>query len=162
MQCDKLRALNATSDATPSGISVKRLEDRSSELRLLATGARLAADTDVREFSGRPRCRRNRHFEGERTSVRRFVELPFRWLLEVSLDSELAEPVRRICRDWPRRWLCFVVGRVGETLPALVRILAPSEPALSIGTALGLVLVPNAVSAIGDPGAEMELAWSGV
>lgn len=103
MQCDKLRALNATSDATPSGISVKRLEDRSRELRVLATGARLAAETDVREFSGRPRCRRNRHFEGERTSASRFVELPFRCPVEVSLDSELADPVRRICRDWPRR-----------------------------------------------------------
>lgn len=156
MQCERLSALRATREANPSGISVKRFEDRSSEFKLFATGARLAAETDVSEFSGRPRCRKNRHFEGDRTSASKFEELPLR---DKSLDSELADPVRLICRDWPRRWPCFVAGRVGDVLPAL---LAPSDPVRIIECDLGLVLVPKGVSITGDPGAESELAWLGV
>jgi hypothetical protein len=65
-------------DARLSGISVKRFDDRSRELSVLATGARLAAEMEVKEFSGRPRCRRNRHFEGGRTPGRRVADPPVR------------------------------------------------------------------------------------
>jgi hypothetical protein len=78
MQWDKFSARRDMSDARLSGISVKRFDDRSRELRVLATGARLAAEMDVNEFSGSPRCRKNRHFEGGSTPGRRVAEPPVR------------------------------------------------------------------------------------
>jgi hypothetical protein len=73
-----LSALRATREAKLSGISVKRFAERSRECRLLATGAKAAAVTEVRELSGRPKWRRNRHFDGGRTPEGRLDELPLR------------------------------------------------------------------------------------
>jgi hypothetical protein len=65
-------------DARLSGISVRRFEERSSEFRELATGARLAAEIDVNALSGKPKWRKNRHFDAGRTPGRRVEELPVR------------------------------------------------------------------------------------
>jgi hypothetical protein len=79
IQCDRFRARNATRDAKLSGTSVKRFDEISRECRVFATGARLVVLTVVRELSGSPRCRRNRHFDGERVVERsRLEELEFR------------------------------------------------------------------------------------
>jgi hypothetical protein len=42
-------------EAKLSGISVRRLDERSREFKVLATGARLSTEMEVKEFSGRPR-----------------------------------------------------------------------------------------------------------
>jgi hypothetical protein len=56
---------------------VKRLQDRSSELRVLASGTRLLAGIEVRELSVKLKCFRNRHLEAGRIPMaKRFEELP--------------------------------------------------------------------------------------
>lgn len=100
MQCERFNARKATKDAKLSGTSVKRFDDRSKDCNVFATGARLAVVIAVKELSGRPRCRRNRHLDGGRIAESRFEELvEFRQWPEVSLEFELPEPVRLI-REW--------------------------------------------------------------
>lgn len=101
IQRERLRARRATNDAKLSGTSVKRFEDRSRDCRVLATGARLVAVIEVKELSGSPRCRRNRHLLGGRKLESKLGELELRQWPEFSLELELPEPVRLI-RDW--RW----------------------------------------------------------
>jgi hypothetical protein len=94
MQCDRFSALNAVSEARQSGIWEKRFDDRSKECNVLAKGARLLADMDVRLLSARLRCLRNLHFDGGKIPIdRRFEELP-RGLCQLSdrLEWELEDP----------------------------------------------------------------------
>lgn len=99
MQWERLRARSATNDAKLSGTSAKRFDERSRDCNVLATGLRLAAEIDVKELSGKPKWRRNRHLLGGRILERRFGELELRPWPEFSLELELPEPVRLI-RDW--------------------------------------------------------------
>ena len=94
IQFERTRDLKATREPRLSGTSVKRFVDKSSECKVLATGARLDAVREVRELSARQRCRRNLHLVGGRKPARRFGELLFRWGPEVSLEFELPDPVR--------------------------------------------------------------------
>ena len=165
MQCERFKARKATKDAKLSGTSVKRFDDRSRDCSVFATGARLAVVIAVKELSGRPRCRRNRHLDGGRIAESKFEELvEFRQWPEVSLEFELPEPVR-LMREWRWcRWVeCFeLAGRVGELLSVRVRLLEPSDPTLSMEDACGLVLDPKAVSATGDAGTERDPpGWMG-
>lgn len=89
-----MRALKDTSEARLSGISVKRFEDRSNDCKVLASGDRLPAATEVRPLSVRLRCRRNLHFDmGRMPDPRRFNELP-RGVLALALDAELPDERR--------------------------------------------------------------------
>jgi hypothetical protein len=77
MQWDRLRARKAVRVARLSGICVKRLQDKSKELRVLASGVRLLAGIEVSELSVRLRCFRKRHLEAGRIPMaKRFDELP--------------------------------------------------------------------------------------
>ena len=76
MQLERFSALRAVRDAKQSGIWAKRFDDRSRECSVLASGARLAADTEVRPLSARLRCLRNLHLDaGSIPMERRFEEL---------------------------------------------------------------------------------------
>jgi len=80
MQFERLRARNAVSVARESGTSVNRFEERSSECKTFASGARLAAAMEVSELSDRLRCLRNLHFDaGTIPMLKRFDELPARY-----------------------------------------------------------------------------------
>jgi hypothetical protein len=78
MQLERFKALKAINEARLSGTSVKRFVDRSRECRVLTTGAKPAAETEVRELSASPKWRRNRHLDDGRTLESRFEELPVR------------------------------------------------------------------------------------
>lgn len=78
MQFERFRARKATKDAKLSGTSVKRFDERSKECNVFATEARLAVVIVVKELSGSPRCRRNRHLDGGRMLESMFEELEFR------------------------------------------------------------------------------------
>ncbi len=76
MQFERLSARRAVRDAKQSGICENKFAERSSEWRVLANGAKLAADIEVRPLSARLRCLRNLHFdEGRIPMERRFDEL---------------------------------------------------------------------------------------
>jgi hypothetical protein len=77
MQLDRLSARNAVKDARQSGICENRFAERSRECKVLANGARLAADIDVRLLSARLRCFKNLHFDvGMMPIDKRLDELP--------------------------------------------------------------------------------------
>jgi hypothetical protein len=88
IQLERFRALSAVKEARQSGICWKRFEDRSREWRVLANGAKLASDIDVRPLSARLRYLRNLHFEDGMMPIEsRFEELP----LELCQPSEALE-----------------------------------------------------------------------
>lgn len=88
MQFDKLRARSAVKEARQSGIWEKRFDDRSRECNVLANGARLDADMDVRPLSARLRCFKNLHLdEGNIPIDSRFEEL----LLGLCHPSDMLE-----------------------------------------------------------------------
>ena len=68
--------------ARQSGMSAKRLEERSRECKVLAKGARLLLLIEVRELSAKLRCRKNLHFDAGRIGripmLIRLDELPLR------------------------------------------------------------------------------------
>jgi hypothetical protein len=66
MQFDRSRDVNRVRDARLSGISVNRLEDRFSDLRLFETGPRLFAERLVRELSARERYLSRCHLDAGR------------------------------------------------------------------------------------------------
>lgn len=92
MQFDKLRARRLVSVARLSGISVRRLEDRSSECSVLARGVRLVDVMVWRPLSARLRCLRKRHLDVCIVpSASRFDVLCFgvlEWRLELELPDE--------------------------------------------------------------------------
>lgn len=92
IQLERFKARKAVSVARQSGISVKRLEDKSSECRLFDSGARLDPVMEVRELSARLRCLKNLHLEaGSIPDVSKLDEIPLRELL---LEFELPDPER--------------------------------------------------------------------
>jgi hypothetical protein len=95
MQFDKFRARRATRFARQSGISAKRLEDKSSDCSVFISGDRLDAVNIVRPLSARLRWRRKRHFDIGRIPVdeSRFDELPL-GVPSRPLDAELPDERR--------------------------------------------------------------------
>lgn len=83
---------------------MKRLEDRSNDCKVLASGDRLPAATEVRPLSVRLKCRRNLHFDiGKMPDPRRFDELP-RGVLARALEAELPDERRSFgvpVLEWP-------------------------------------------------------------
>ena len=77
MQLERFSARKAVREAKQSGTCVNKFEDRSREWRVLANGARLAADMEVRPLSAMLRCLRNLHLEdGKIPMESKFDELP--------------------------------------------------------------------------------------
>lgn len=136
MQLERLRALKAVKEAKQSGIWTNRLEDKSREWRVLANGARLVAEMEVRPLSARLRCFKNLHFEDGKIPIdNKLEELP-RGLFQLSdiLEAELPDPDLLTLYE-PLRWpwadpVRELVGRTGELLLglALPGDLAPSDP----------------------------------
>jgi hypothetical protein len=94
MQLERFSARRHVREARLSGISVKRLVERSSDCNVLAKGARLVAVICVRALSARLRCLRNLHLvDGNQPSDRRLEELP-RGVVDRTLDPELPEDLR--------------------------------------------------------------------
>jgi hypothetical protein len=94
MQLERFKARREVSVARLSGISVKRLVERSRDCRVLANGAMLAAVMCVRALSARLRCLKNLHFvDGNQPIDRRLEELP-RGVVERTLEPELPEDLR--------------------------------------------------------------------
>lgn len=94
MQFERLRARRHVKVARLSGISLKRLADKSSDWRVFVSGARLLGDMFVSALSAKLRCRRKRHFvEGNQPRERRFDELPL-GVFDRTLDAELPEERR--------------------------------------------------------------------
>jgi hypothetical protein len=163
MQLERFKARNAVREAKQSGICEKRFEDRSREWRVLANGARLAAEIEVRLLSARLRCFKNLHFEeGNMPIDSRLDELP-RGLCQPSdiLECELPDPDLLTLYD-PLKCPCAdpvreLGGRTGELLLGLVFLgdLAPSDPER-------VSEAPRSSSSeiwwrsSGDPGAELE------
>jgi len=78
-QFDKSSDPSLVSDARPSGISVKRLEERFRDRRVVATGAKLCADIEVNELSARDKYFSLCHLEAGRMFIlRRFEALSLR------------------------------------------------------------------------------------
>lgn len=122
MQLERLRARKAVREARESGICENKFEDRSRELRVLASGVRPVAEIDVRELSARLRCFRNRHLVEGRMPVDKMLELLCLGLYHVSdvLEWELLDPDLLTLWD-PRTWpwaepVLELVGRTGELL----------------------------------------------
>ena len=82
-----------------------RFEERSSEWRVLARGARLEAVIAVRPLSAMLRCFKNLHFEDGRTPIDNKFEVLFRGLCQLSdmLECELPDPDLFTLYDEPRR-----------------------------------------------------------
>ena len=162
MQLERFNARNATKFARPSGISVKRFDERSSECKVFANGARLLRGIEVRELSVRLKCLRNLHFNGEIAPVsRRFEVLPalqgaVEGPIECTLEVELPEPdlftfvlLVLICRYGVS---CFeLVGRLGDVLELRASRNNPFR---------GLTLWPSWSSPPGEFGGEMVFAES--
>lgn len=170
MQLERLRARKAVRDARESGICENKFEDRSRELRVLASGARPAAEIDVSELSARLRCLRNRHLVDGRMPVGKMLELLPLGLYQVSdvLEWELLDPDRFTLCD-PRTWpwadpVLELVGRTGELL--LGRLFFVSDVKSPEGgrprpISLWYIARDSRLSGLptresGDPGAEFE------
>jgi hypothetical protein len=96
MQLERFSARREVRVARLSGISVKRLAERSRDCRVLAKGAMLVAVICVRPLSARLRCRRNLHLvDGNQPIERRLEELP-RGVVERTLEAELPEDRRTL------------------------------------------------------------------
>lgn len=94
MQLERLRARRHVSEARLSGISLKRLADKSSDCSVFVSGARLFGDMLVSALSARLKCLKNRHLvEGNQPRERRFDELPL-GVFDRTLDAELPEERR--------------------------------------------------------------------
>lgn len=94
MQLERFSARRQDSVARLSGISVKRLAERSSDCKVLAKGARLVTEMFVRALSAKLRCRRKRHLvDGNHPSEGRLEELP-RGVVDRTLDPELPDERR--------------------------------------------------------------------
>jgi hypothetical protein len=105
MHWDRLTARRLKSVARQSGISVKRLDDKSRIWSVFANGAKLVMGMVVRSFSARLRCRRNRHFDtGAYPKLSRFEAL-LRGVLVRSVDPELPDD-RRTFGVPLLEWLC--------------------------------------------------------
>ena len=110
MQLARLRARSAVSVARQSGTLTKRLEDRSKDWRVLASGASDVALIEVRELSASERCRRNRHMKEGRMPRDRRLDEELRSRngsrREPRLEFELPDPDRLIVLSPPplRTW----------------------------------------------------------
>ena len=94
MQFERLRERRQVKVARLSGISLKRLAERSRDCRVFVSGARLLAEMFVSALSARLRCLKKRHFvEGNQPRDRRLDELPL-GVLDLTLDAELPEERR--------------------------------------------------------------------
>ena len=95
MQFDRSSEVSLVREARLSGISVKRLEDRLNDLRLVANGVRLSVGRDVSELSANDRYLSRCHFVDASTLMaKRFDELSLRCGTEYSVDVEPPDPVR--------------------------------------------------------------------
>ena len=91
MQLERFNARRQVKFAKLSGISAKRLAERSRDCKVFAKGARLVAEMLVRALSARLRCRKNRHLvAGNQPRDRRFEELPL-GVVDRTLEPELPE-----------------------------------------------------------------------
>jgi hypothetical protein len=91
MQLDRFRARKQDNVDRLSGISVKRLADKSSDCRVFANGARLVDEMLVRALSARLKCLRNRHLVGgNQPNDKRLDELP-PGVVDRTLDAELPD-----------------------------------------------------------------------
>lgn len=119
--------------ASASGISVNRLPERSSDCRVLATGARLLTVSEVRPFSARLKCRRKRHLEDGRIPIANRSEELCLGVISCWLEPELPDDLRylgvRLGCDFCREPCRDVVGLGGELLGCLAEssIFLPSE-----------------------------------
>jgi len=75
MQFERSRETSRVNEAKPSGISLKRLAERFRDRSVVATGARLFADMEVKELSARDKYFSRCHFEGGRMFRLRRLEL---------------------------------------------------------------------------------------
>jgi hypothetical protein len=148
IQLDKSNDTSLVSDTRASGISVKRLEERFSERSVVAMGAKLFAEIDVKELSASDKYFSRCHlFEGKMLRVSKLEVLSLRWgCTEYSLEFELPEPVRFALDEYVLMCRYEVLGRgglgrLGETLPdmgfalsanssrsSFSRLLPPGEP----------------------------------
>jgi hypothetical protein len=166
MQLLRFSALKCVRLASVSGISEKRLPERSNDCKVLATGARLLAINDVRPFSARLKCRRNAHFDDGRIPMANKSDVLCRGVISAWLEPELPLDLRylgvaiafdcafceEVCRD--------VVGRGGELLGRLLEgFLLSAETSL-----LRAVELPNDARRTipkGEFGTDVDRASSG-
>jgi hypothetical protein len=96
MQLERFSARREVSVARLSGISVKRLVERSRDCSVFANGAMLLAVMWVRALSARLRCLKNLHLvDGNQPMDKRFEELP-RGVVDRTLEPELPEDLRMV------------------------------------------------------------------
>jgi len=62
MLLDKFKARSDVKVPKASGTDTNKLEERSNDVKELASGAKDAREIEVRELSARERCLRKRHF----------------------------------------------------------------------------------------------------
>lgn len=83
---------------------MKRLEDKSNDCKVLASGDKLPVATEVNPLSARLKCRRNLHFDmGKMPNPSRFEELP-RGVFVRALEAELPDERRNLgvpVLEWP-------------------------------------------------------------
>ena len=91
MQQERFRARRATRLARLSGISVKRLDDKSRDWRVFVRGARPDAAIVVMELSARLRCLRNLHLDEEMAPRERRLDEEPRGVFDRTLDPELPD-----------------------------------------------------------------------
>lgn len=124
IQLERFNALRAVRDAKQSGICVNRFADKSSECKVLTSGAKLVAEIAVNELSAKLRCFKNLHLVLGNIPASKFEELPL-GLVQLSdmLECELPDPDRFTLWD-PLTCPCVepgleLVGRTGELLLGL-------------------------------------------
>lgn len=109
--------------ASASGISENKLPDRSRDWSVLATGAKLLTDNEVRPFSARLRCLRKRHLDEGSIPMASKSEALCLGVISCWLDPELPEDLRylgvRLGYDFCREPCRDVVGLGGELLGCL-------------------------------------------
>jgi hypothetical protein len=94
IQLERFSARKHVKVARLSGISVKRFDERSSDCRVFARGARLAGEMLVSALSAKLRCLRNRHLVvGKYPRDRRLEELPL-GVVDRTLELELPDERR--------------------------------------------------------------------
>jgi len=166
IQLERFKARKFVRDARLSGISLKRLLDRSSECKVFARGCRLLTVKYVSPLSVRLRCRRKRHFAACMfAKVSRFEALFFgvlEWMLEFELPDERRNfgVLLRTCA-YDELWR-ELSGRGGEALLCRGRGFLPSDdPPRTMGSpSRGLPIEVRLISTNGEDGTEDGMASS--
>lgn len=94
IQLERFNARRQVRLARLSGISVKRLAERSSDCSVFVKGTRLVAGMVVKALSAKLKCLKNRHLvAGNQPIESKFEELP-RGVVERTLELELPDDRR--------------------------------------------------------------------